>query len=297
MDISFLIFNFGRGRLRNLWHTMNCVKSIVDNNPKLKDNIEFILVEYGDKQYSETHANVTGFKYIFYEDDPLCTSHRSTLRNKAVEESTTDWVILHDNDIIPDPKFFEDILNIINSKNSKLKYFSNFKSVINLDERLSDLLITDLKESNRFEYGYINGTDPEETNNFIGLPVRPHGYFTFTEATGGSFTVKKSEYLKVKFDEKYNQWGAEDNAFKLYMIKEIGWECFGMINKVLLHSYHETFEINQQTGGNIFMNEALNNNRNRFYNALNEISPTLNTELYDKLLKNKLYLTFKKENS
>jgi hypothetical protein len=291
--LSFVIFNFGRKRLRNLWHTMNCVSDIRTKNPEIDKQVEFILMESGESKFSEVQAEKTNFIYEYY-DDPLLTSHRSTLRNKAVEKAEGEWVIVHDNDIIPDPTFFEDILEII-KENPKLEYFSNFQDVINLSQHLFDILITDLRTENKYQYGYVNGTDPNETKNFRNLDVRPHGYFTFNEATGGSFTLKKKLYQKVLFDETYNDWGAEDNFFKLSVIQKIGWEKFGMQKKTLLHSYHDTGETISIDPGVIFINESLVRNRNMFYTALDEIEPTLKTDQYEKELKNKIFISKKKE--
>jgi glycosyltransferase involved in cell wall biosynthesis len=241
-------------------------------------DIELILIEHGEDEFSKEHAEKTGFTYKWY-NDPLLTSHRSTLRNEAVKMATGEYVILHDNDIIPDPTFFDDIIKVLN-KNKKIKYFSNFKHVINLNERLTDTLIEDMKTTNKYSYGYINGTDPHKTKNFHGLQVRPHGFFTFTEATGGSFTIEKKTYMKAPFDESYKQWGAEDNAFKLFMIKEIGWERFGMLDKDLLHSFHTTMDYNPQLGIIKMHNDSLLENRDKLYSSINEISDELNTHQY-----------------
>ena len=291
--ISFLIFNFGHKRLRNLWYTMSVVNDIRNNNNYTEDEFEFILIEHGEDKFSEEYAKETGFIYKFY-NDPLLTSHRSTLRNKAVEEATGDFVILHDNDIIPDPLFFDDIQAVVN-KYKGIKYFSNFKDVINLNERITDVLIEDMQINKTFQYGYVNGTDPKVTQNFSGLQTRPHGFFTFTEATGGSFTVEKKTYLKSPFDESYKQWGAEDNAFKLFMIKEIGWEKFAMLDKVLLHSFHTTIDYTPQTGLIRIHSESLNKNRDKLYNSINDISKTLNTISYELKEKDSLFIAHKKE--
>ena len=293
-QISFLIFNFGNKRLRNLWYTMAVVADIRKKNPELDDVINFVLVESAETMVSELHAEKTGFDYRYYDDDPLCTSHRSTLRNVAVNEAETKWVIVHDNDIIPDPTFFEEILDII--KTTSLDYFSNFKDVINLTETLSDALISDLRGANVYEYGYINGTNPEETQNFHTCDTRPHGFFTFTEATGGSFTIRRSVYELVKFDEKYNDWGAEDNFFKLSVVEKVGWKKFGMLNKTLLHSYHITADLSGYDGQVVFINSALNRNREMLFNALSEITPKLNTEKYSMELKKNIFIAkIKKE--
>jgi len=172
---------------------MNCVAKIRQDNPELDEDIEFIVIEHGEDKYSEAHAKRTGFKYV-YHIDPLLTSHRSSLRNEAVEAADGEWVILHDNDIIPTPDFFESILKIINIDDLGVDYFSNFKDVINLNDKLTNTLIRDVdKREHKFALGYINGTDPDVTNNFRGCSTRPHGFFTFTEATGGSFTIGKDD--------------------------------------------------------------------------------------------------------
>lgn len=291
--LSFLIFNFGNKRLRNLWYTMTVVADIRKKNPELDDIINFVLVESAETMVSELQAERTGFDYRYYDDDPLCTSHRSTLRNVAVNEAETEWVIVHDNDIIPDPKFFEDVLDAINK--TKLEYFSNFKDVINLSEDLSSILIADIKGENKFDYGYVNGTDPTQTKNFQFCQSRPHGFFTFNEATGGSFTIKKEVYQSVKFDESYNDWGAEDNFFKLSAVQKIGWEKFGMLNKTLLHSYHQTADVSGYDGKTIIINSALCQNRNRFYSSLDKISPTLNTEDFIMKDLNNVFIAIKRD--
>ncbi len=266
--LSFLVFNFGHSRLKNLWHTMNCVAKIREDNKDLDKDIEFIVIEHGEHEYSKKHANKTGFEYVYYFD-PLLTSHRSSLRNKAVEESNGEWVILHDNDIIPTPDFFNRILEIVNTEDIGIDYFSNFKDVINLTDKLTNILIRDLdKKINKFDFGYINGTDPNVTNNFKGCDVRPHGFFTFTEATGGSFTIRKSVYEKYKFNDEYDGWGAEDNAFKLDVVSGIGWERFGMIDQTLLHSYHAIGTFDYNTGNMIINDYSLKKNRDLFFTKL-----------------------------
>ena len=270
MQISFLIFNFGYSRLKNLWHTMNVVADIRKNNPHLNDEIEFILIEHGEHKYSEKHAKNTGFNYEFYVD-PLLTSHRSSLRNAAVKKSKGEWVILHDNDIIPNPQFFNDILDITNIENKPIEYFSNFKDVVNLSNKLTNILVQDAdKGNNKFKYGYINGTDPEKTKNFRGCDVRPHGFFTFTEATGGSFTIKRDLFLKKQFNDDYEGWGAEDNAFKLDVVEYIGWGKFGMLNQTLLHSYHTIGVFDPNSGSLIINDVELNQNRDRLFKKLQE---------------------------
>jgi len=266
--LSFLIFNFGYARLKNLWHTMNVVTNIRKDNGWLEDQVEFILIEHGEEKYSEKFAKKMDFTYI-YHFDPLMTSHRSELRNAAVDAASADWVILHDNDIIPTPTFFHDILNILSDKDLTVDYFSNFSEVINLSNKLTNTLIKDVdKGPNKFKYGYINGTKHEETNNFKGCDVRPHGFFTFTEATGGSFTIKKSVYLDNKFNDDYEGWGAEDNAFKLGVVGNIGWGRFGMMNQALLHSYHQIGVFDPNSGSLQINNAELNENRHRLYNQL-----------------------------
>jgi hypothetical protein len=291
--ISFLIFNFGPKRLRNLWHTMNVVKDIQDKN-NYKE-IEYILVEHGEEKFSKDYAEKCGFKYK-YHFDPLLTSHRSTLRNTAVKEANGEYVVVHDNDIIPNAEFFDEILKVINDK-PEIVYFSNFKHVINLDSKLTNILIEDQLHDKVFEYGYINGTDPDVTNNFNNCQTRPHGFFTFTEATGGSFTILKETYLKAPFDEEYQAWGAEDNAFKLFMIKEIGWEKFGMLDNVLLHSYHTTGTgVYTPSQGIIKIhNDSLNTNRNKLFHSIKEESDKFKTEEYSKVLNedNKIFISSK----
>jgi len=248
---------------------MNVVADIRKNNPHIDERIEFILVEHGEERYSKRHASKTGFKYKYYMD-PLLTSHRSSLRNKAVKEANGEWVILHDNDIIPNPEFFDDILRVLDINELNIQYFSNFSEVINLDNKLTNTLVRDLdKGSNKFKYGYINGTDPDKTKNFRGCDVRPHGFFTFTEATGGSFTIKKDLYLKNQFNDDYEGWGAEDNAFKLDVVSDIGWDKFGMLNQTLLHSYHTIGTFDSNSGTLIINDIELNQNRERLFKKLN----------------------------
>jgi hypothetical protein len=266
---------------------MSVVKDIQDKHNY--GSIEFILVEHGEEKYSKDFAEKCGFKYE-YHDDPLLTSHRSTLRNEAVNRANGEYVILHDNDIIPDEDFFEDIFKILNKK-PNIEYFSNFKDVINLTDHLTNILIEDFKSNKQFKYGYINGTDPDKTNNFISCQVRPHGFWRFTEATGGSFTIKKTTYQKAPFDEKYQSWGAEDNAFKLYMIDTIGWDKFGMLNKTLLHSYHTTGNYNPSHGIIKIHNETLGRNRNMLYESIEKIEKTLDTEKYEEFIDENLNIT------
>jgi len=247
---------------------MNVVADIRKTHPHLNDSVEFILIEHGEERYSERHANKTNFKYEYYVD-PLLTSHRSSLRNQAVKQAKGEWVILHDNDIIPNLEFFDDILRLIGLEDQPVQYFSNFKEVINLSTKLTNLLIRDLdKGNNRFKYGYVNGTDPEKTKNFRGCDTRPHGFFTFTEATGGSFTIKKDLYLKNQFNDDYEGWGAEDNAFKLDVVSDIGWEKFGMLNQTLLHSFHNIGVYDENTGSLLINDRELNLNRERLFKKL-----------------------------
>jgi len=273
--LSFLVFNFGKERLKNLWFTMKVVKDIQDK--RKYDDIEFILIEHGEEEFSKDMAEECGFQYEYYFD-PLLTSHRSTLRNKAVEAATSDWVILHDNDIVPDPMFFDDIKEMIDT-NPQVEYFSNFFDVINLDARLTDILIKDIKTANKFEYGYVNGTDRSATNNFDQCQIRPHGFWTFTEATGGTFTVKKDVFLKTPFDENYKKWGAEDNAFKLKTVEAIGWKKFGLINKSLLHSDHGSeFDYDPATGIIQVFGDDISRNREMLYASIEQVASTLDTE-------------------
>lgn len=268
MKLSILIFNFGMSRLRNLWYTLKVINKIRNDNPSLNKYIDFIVVEHGEEKYSKKISDKLNFKYI-YHFDPLLTSHRSTLRNIAVENSETEWVILHDNDIIPTPDFFDKILKIINIKDLGISYFSNFKDVINLTDKITNVLIRDIEKGyNKFKFGYINGTNPEETRNFRGMMVRPHGFFQFTEATGGSFTIKKDLFLKHKFNDDYDGWGAEDNAFKLEVLKDIGWNKFGMINQTLLHSYHNVGAYDENSGNLILNTQETIDNRNRLFGGL-----------------------------
>jgi hypothetical protein len=276
--LSFLVFNFGKERLRNLWHTMNVINDI--QSKKKYENIEFICIEHGDQEYSKEQAEKTGFKYEYYFD-PLLASHRSTLRNKAVDLADGQYVILHDNDIIPDENFFDDILNQIETYPEQL-YFSNFNDVINLTPRLTEILIKDMLTVNKFGYGYINGTDTTKTENFEGCAIRGHGYWTFTEATGGSFTVDRDTFIKHGFDESFTRWGAEDNMFKLNMISNIGWERFGLINKSLLHSDHSSeLEYDPRTGIIQVFTQDINTNRKKLYDYLNEVQGTLNTDSFE----------------
>jgi hypothetical protein len=275
--ISFLVFNFGKKRLRNLWHTMEVVRQIQQDN--MYANIEFVCIEHGDEEYSKEKAEECGFRYEYYFD-PLLLSHRSTLRNKAVEHAEHDWVILHDNDILPDPKFFDDIMDMIET--TDVDYFSNFKEVYDLTEQLTGILVADLQTQNKFIFGYINGTDRTHTHNFDACAIRPHGFWTFTEATGGSFTIKKDTFLANPFDEEYQQWGAEDNAFKLHQVAAIGWEKFGMLNKVLLHSYHDTpVNYDPSTGIIQIHTEDLNKNRDMLYSSIDSLSGGMNTDSFE----------------
>ena len=273
--LSFLVFSFGKERLKNLWFTMKVVKDIQDK--KQYDDIEFIVIEHGEEEYSKDMAEECGFQYEHYFD-PLLTSHRATLRNKAVEAASSDWVILHDNDIVPDIEFFDDIKEMIDT-NKQVEYFSNFFDVINLDPRLTDILIKDIKTVNKFEYGYVNGTDRSKTNNFDQCQIRPHGFWGFTEATGGSFTVKKDVFLATPFDENYKKWGAEDNAFKLKTVEAIGWGKFGLINKSLLHSNHDTeLDYDPATGIIQVFGEDISRNREMLYASIAEVADTLDTD-------------------
>jgi hypothetical protein len=275
--LSFLVFNFGKQRLKNLWYTMKVVKDIQDI--KAYDDIEFILIEHGEEEFSKDMAAECGFQYEYYFD-PLLTSHRATLRNKAVEAATADWVILHDNDIVPDPTFFDDIKEMIDT-HPQVEYFSNFFDVINLDPRLTDILIKDIKTNNKFEYGYVNGTDRSKTHNFDQCQIRDHGFWTFTEATGGTFTVKKDVFLATPFDENYKKWGAEDNAFKLHTVEAIGWGKFGLINKSLLHSDHSTdHEYDPATGIIQVFDEDVSRNRQMLYDSIDKVASTLDTDLW-----------------
>ena len=292
--LSFLVFNFGKARLKNLWFTMKVVKDIQDKKKYKDSDVEFILIEHGEEEWSKEFAEECGFKYEYYFD-PLLTSHRATLRNKAVEAAEGEWVILHDNDIIPDISFFDDIFEMI-EKHPQVEYFSNFFDVINLTPRLTDILIKDIKTQNRFEYGYVNGTDLENTSNFEGCQVRSHGFWTFTEATGGTFTVKKDVFLATPFDENYKKWGAEDNAFKLKTIENIGWKKFGLINKSLLHSDHSTeYDYDPATGIVQVFGEDISTNRRMLYESIAKVANGLDTQDWTLKKEDKFFTTILKK--
>jgi len=210
--VSFVIHTFGDERLSNLESVL------VSVNKHKSDNIsEYIIIEQNGN-YAETLANDYEFTYIRVDND---SNSRSSSRNIIMNVINTDYVIIHDADLIIFDNFFDNILNKIYDG---YKFIANFGKVINLTE-------------NQTYKVYSN--DDNKYLLYVGdNKVRP---YSLDSSCGGSNTVYMPYYTDIDgYDESFIGWGFEDIDFAHRMIMKCGFDEYCVCDdNILYHTHHE----------------------------------------------------------
>lgn len=222
MKFSFITFTFGDGRLGNLELTLKSVNQYRDNK-----DIEYIVIELNG-EHAKDLAEKYDFKYFTHTTDSA--GKRSIGRNAGVLYATGDYVILHDNDVVIDKYFFDDIKCFAR----KYDYFANYNDVYSMSKNTTEKIMAVEGEQ---DFGYpLPRTKPHFDN------VRHFGFRleTIVAPHGGSFTIRKDLYERVGgFDPIFQGWGSEDSDFRFRVLCTMkNLSKYGIIKKDLIHTWH-----------------------------------------------------------
>lgn len=180
-----------------------------------EDNFEVIIADDGsstetkeliDLFIKNSHLRII---HIWHMDDGF---QKTKILNKAIEASTTNYLLFSDGDCIPRSDFVAKHI-----KYRKRGYFLSggyFKLTRNISERITEI---DIKNSNCFDLKWLrsNGLSFSFKNNKLtskGIKERILNWITPTEATwnGHNSSGWKDDIVRVNgFDERM-QYGGED---------------------------------------------------------------------------------------
>ena len=162
-------------------------KTVINNiRSQLFPNIEIILVEE-DVQSIFNYADVNPIKYIFKQSESGKHFNKSKAFNFGVSNSTSDFIILHDADILVQDNYTQKIYNKLNNYDG----VHIGKDVIYLTEQ------------------FTNKINDECVVSLDGSCEKQVGYFE-----GGSLACKKSTYCSIGgFNGDFEGYGCEDTEF------------------------------------------------------------------------------------
>jgi predicted glycosyltransferase involved in capsule biosynthesis len=257
MKYSFITFTFGDGRLKNLELVLHSVDRYRD------DEFEYIVLEVNGT-YAKDLADKYNFKYYSHEVESKAL--RSIGRNLGALRATGDYLVIHDNDVVIDEHFFDDI----KSFSSKYDYYANFSELYSMSEKTTNDIFNDLANT---DYGY---SLPKTKPQFSSLRRFGYKLETVVAPHGGSFTITKDLYKKVGgFDPIYLGWGSEDSDFRFRVLCTMpDVKRYGMIRKPLIHTWHKVSYDSKSTSdekNNIKNSRIFTNRVHRYKRAIGDI--------------------------
>ncbi|MEG9415572.1 galactosyltransferase-related protein [Vibrio cholerae] len=177
----------------------------------IPDNFDFLVVDYGSHKHQEIKGTCEelGFNYI-YIDKPNNLFNLSECRNTGLKESSADFVIFEDVDLMHKEDFYEsinvEIKNLI--INQGWVFFA--VPVTYLSEMSTELL--------------VQGVSNEISSFLISEAYNSESPYIQHHAPTSSFVVcRRKDAIKVGgFDEAFEGWGFEDSDFavRLLMLTE-----------------------------------------------------------------------------
>ncbi len=210
-DISVIIPTGGINRDKYLDSVTKNLRNTVISN-----SLELILVETGDAPRVSLETRSLFDTYQFSKKDGAF--NLSLARNIGGKISNGNLLVFYDNDLLCQDDFLIDI-----KKNDSVRYQvgTTWNKVIYLDMAMS-------KEITTGNAG-LNDVSPK---NILGC-------YDSSEIHGGSIWINRKLFFAVKgFDESFDGWGCEDDAFWLKVSSVTDWKS-GSHSK-LFHLYHDS---------------------------------------------------------
>jgi len=176
---------------------------------------EYVLVEV-DKTTRVPRSTKERFdKYVFIKSEGLFNLGKA--RNVGAKESSGDLLIFHDNDLLCPPTFLVDTVQ-------------DFKKSLCAGTTWSNVNYLNKNFSTKILSNKVKLTDVER-DDVVG---------TYSSATvhGGSIWAERQLFFDIKgFDESFEGWGCEDDAFWLKVKSTLKWTNGKRTS--LYHLYHE----------------------------------------------------------
>lgn len=201
IKVTVIIGHRGRSRLFLLIHTLKALR-------QQTINCLIIVVEQDSFPYCRSEIEPLCDLYLFTYSDHLY--NRGWAFNCGSNFTDTEYLLLHDNDLITPPDFLSKIIPAVNS---------------------FDVLIP---------WGSIDYLDSESTVQFPVENSQILYTLTNNNAKGGSLLISRKFYHSVGgFDERFEGWGAEDDAFysKICRLGKIN-HSNPVTGAKLLHLFH-----------------------------------------------------------
>lgn len=207
-----------------------------------QDNDRDVLLDYVVERYSGFWPDAE----IIVSDCEGERFNRSAARNRGVEASSGDTLIIADADTITDKKNLEVGTSIVGTTNRWVLPYNDrgywnlnhdfTRYVLNHDP-LADVSYRDT------EFGWNHRIE-----SWAGILIMPREAF---DAVNG-------------YDERFKGWGYEDNAFRLAL--DVLWGSYLRTDGDVYHLYHAVAE------GTTFDSPDIDYNRTRFYERYQRIA-------------------------
>lgn len=174
-QVTVIIGHRGVERLKNLINTIESLKGCL-TRPKI------IVVEQDSFPVCRSELENRADQYIFtFSDRPY---NRGWAFNVGAKLAETPYLLLHDNDLVVPEDYIESVVGMVRHAHAAICW------------------------------GRISYLTEDSSNDFPNGRKRISRTITNEGIHGGSTIVRKDFYLQIGgFDERFEGWGAEDDAF------------------------------------------------------------------------------------
>ena len=218
---------------------------------------EVIIADDGSTQETEKVINefknlaTINVKHIWHPDEGF---RLAAIRNKAIAEVSSDYIIQIDGDLILHPHFIADHLAL-----KKDGYFVAGSRVMLSKQSTNALLENNSINLNKYAYPRfdINGIRNSLLRKFLAPRYKAKGKHTFY-VKGCNMAFFTSDLLKVNgYNEVFTGWGSEDREIAIRLINAGVKKQFLKNGGICYHLYHPSPSKEQELRNEKMMNDAI----------------------------------------
>ncbi len=234
MQVSVIITTYNRPKALDI-----ALKSLQQQTHK---NFEVLVADDGSeadtKAIIEKYANHISLKHIWQEDNGF---QAAAIRNKAAAQTSGEYLIFMDGDIVAFPDFIEQHILL-----AELGWFVAGNRIL-LNEQLStDWEIANNNPLSWHKFDWLKARYHQSINRLLPLiKLSPNAKWrkkSPTQWKGAktcNLAVWKKDFIDINgFDESYQGWGHEDADLAIRLIQNKTYRKDGRFAVPVLHLWH-----------------------------------------------------------
>lgn len=200
-------------------------------------------------------------KHIWHEDLGF---RRSKILNKAISQTSCDYIIQIDGDCIMHPRFVED--HIAFSVPNKYLYGTR----VTIRKGALPFIFTD----NIFRFNFFSKNISKRSrsihSNFLAKQNQPHSHFS-NKVRGCNISFWRKDFIEINgYNEDFEGWGREDSDLVIRMSNKGVWAQRLRYAGILYHIFHEENSKANLQKNDAIQNETINNKTIRCLNGIDQ---------------------------